>query len=53
MLAPYSAFTVLEVRVPTHPSDDDPVVVRVLAAVDNLKEAEGWTLRRGIDNEMW
>ena len=44
MFAPYSVFTVLDVRVPTHPSDDDPVVVRVQAAVDNLKEEEGLDL---------
>ena len=44
LLAPYSVFTVLEVRVPTHPSDDDPVVVRVQAAVDNVKEEEGLEL---------
>jgi hypothetical protein len=35
---------VLDVCVPTRPSDDDPVVVRVLAAVDNLKEEEGLDL---------
>jgi hypothetical protein len=40
LFAPYSVFTVLDVRVPTHPSDDDPVV----AAVDNLKEEEGLDL---------
>jgi hypothetical protein len=44
LFAPYSVFTVLDVRVPTHPSDDDPVVVRALAAVDNLKEDEGLDL---------
>ncbi len=44
LFAPYSVFTVLDVRVPSHPSDDDPVVVRVLAAVDNLKENEGLDL---------
>ena len=35
-----SVFTVVEVRVPADPSDDDPVVVRLMAAVDNLKEPE-------------
>ena len=40
LFAPYSVFSVLEVRVPALPSDDDPVVVRLLAAVDNLKEDE-------------
>jgi hypothetical protein len=44
LFAPYSVFTVLDVRVPTRPSDDDPVVVRALAAVDNLKEEEGLDL---------
>ena len=44
LFAPYSVFTVLEVRVPLHPSDDDPVVVRVQAAVDNLREDEGLDL---------
>ncbi len=36
LFAPYSTFTVVEVRV----TDADPVVVRLLAAVDNLHEAE-------------
>ena len=44
LFAPYSVFTVLDVCVPTHPSDDEPVVVRVQAAVDNLKEDEGLDL---------
>jgi hypothetical protein len=44
LFAPYSVFSVLEVRVPASPSDDDPVVVRLLAAVDNLKEDEGLDL---------
>jgi hypothetical protein len=43
LFAPYSVFTVLFVTVPSSPSDDDPVIVRLLAAVlavDNIKEAE-------------
>jgi len=44
LFAPYSVFTVLDVHVPANPSDDDPVVVRLLAAVDNLKEEEGLDL---------
>ena len=44
LFAPYSVFTVLEVHVPANPSDDDPVIVRLLAAVDNLKEEEGLDL---------
>jgi hypothetical protein len=40
LFAPYSTFTVLEVRSPDRATDTDPVVVRVLAAVDNLHEAE-------------
>ena len=44
LFAPYSVFTVLEVRVPLHPSDDDAVVVRVQAAADNLREDEGLDL---------
>ena len=44
LFAPYSVFTVLEVHVPASPSDEDPVVVRLMAAVDNLKEVEGLEL---------
>ncbi len=40
LFAPYSVFTVVEVRVPADPSDNDPVVVRLMAAVDNMKEKE-------------
>jgi ubiquitin len=40
LFAPYSVFTVLSITVPSSPSDDDPVIVRLLAAVDNIKEAE-------------
>jgi hypothetical protein len=38
LFAPYSTFTVLEVCVPDRVTDADPVVVRLLAAVDNLHE---------------
>ena len=44
LFAPYSVFTVLEVHVPADASDTDPVLVRLMAAVDNLKEAEGLEL---------
>ena len=44
LFAPYSVFTVLDVHVPASPSDEDPVVVRLMAAVDNLKEVEGLEL---------
>jgi hypothetical protein len=44
LFTPYSVFTILEVRVPHHPNDVDPVVVRLQAAVDNLKEDEGLDL---------
>jgi hypothetical protein len=44
LFAPYSVFTVLDVRVPVDPSDSDPVLVRLMAAVDNLKEDEGLDL---------
>jgi hypothetical protein len=40
LFAPYSTFTVLEVCVPDRVTDADPVVVRLLAAVDNLREWE-------------
>jgi hypothetical protein len=40
LFAPYSVFTVLSVTVPPVVTDDDPVVVRLQAAVDNLKEQE-------------
>ena len=44
LFAPCSVFTVLELHVPANPSDDDPVVVRLMAAVDNVKEEEGLDL---------
>ena len=40
LFAPYSVFTVISLTAPPAPTDDDPVVVRVQAAVDNLKEPE-------------
>ena len=40
LFAPYSVFTVLSITVPSSPSDDDPIIVKLLAAVDNIKEAE-------------
>ncbi len=40
LFAPYSVFTVISLTVPPAPTDDDPVVVRLQAAVDNLKESE-------------
>jgi hypothetical protein len=36
LFVPCSVFTVLELHVPANPSDDDPVVVRLMAAVDNV-----------------
>ena len=44
LFAPYSVFTVLEVHVPADASDIDPVLVRLMAAVDNMKESEGLEL---------
>ena len=40
LFAPYSVFTVISLTAPPVPPDHDPVVVRVQAAVDNLKEPE-------------
>ncbi len=40
LFAPYSVFTVLSITVPPVITDDAPVVVRLQAAVDNLKEQE-------------
>jgi hypothetical protein len=40
LFAPYSVFTVISLTLPPAPTDDDPVVVRLQAAVDNLKEPE-------------
>ena len=40
LYAPYSVFTVISLTVPPMPTDDNPIVVRLLAAVDNLKEPE-------------
>ena len=38
--APYSVFTMISLTAPPAPTDDDPVIVRLQAAVDNLKESE-------------
>jgi hypothetical protein len=40
LFAPYSVFTVISLTAPPAPTDDDPVIVRLQAAVDNLKEPE-------------
>jgi hypothetical protein len=40
LFAPYIVFTVLSVTMPPMPNDDNPVIVRLQAAVDNLKEPE-------------
>ena len=38
LFTPYSVFTVLGVHVPASSNDEDPVIVWVMAAVDNLKD---------------
>ncbi len=40
LFPPYSVFTVLSVTMPPMPNDDNPVIVRLQAAVDHLKEPE-------------
>jgi len=40
LFAPYSVFTVISVHVPPRPTDADPILIHIMAAIDNRHEAE-------------